>query len=122
MSDKKENLISEIPKDNIKELFENGKISNGKSGQILKSLGYYKGLADLLRCDISRGISSNDKSDLEWRMKIGSNEPKIREPKGLIYFIIESMEDKMLQILIVASLISLLIGVCKEGLARGWIE
>jgi Ca2+ transporting ATPase len=36
--------------------------------------------------------------------------------------ILENFEDRILQILLIAALVALIIGIWKEGFAHGWIE
>jgi len=122
-SDKQEKLLAqEIDKSTLKDMFENGNISSGKSNQILKSLGYYQGLAEMFRTNIRHGIDSKNSEDIKWRTTYGTNEPTPYEAKGILYFIVDSLRDKMLQILLAASVISLIIGILQEGIQKGWIE
>ena len=69
------------------------------------------------------GLDSNDTKDIEERkQKFGTNKFEEEAVKAIYEFIIDSLEDPMLRVLIVASLISLGVGILKEGLATGWIE
>ena len=80
-------------------------------------------LCKLLRTDLNQGISTNNKSDMEWRIKtFGTNKLPPEKPLRIIDFILECFEDPTLKVLLVSAIISLIIGLLKEGLKTGWIE
>jgi Ca2+ transporting ATPase len=69
------------------------------------------------------GLDPNDSKDIEERTnKFGTNKFEEEEIKPFYEFIIDSFEDAMLRVLVLASLISLIVGIIKEGLSTGWIE
>jgi len=76
-----------------------------------------------LKVNPKQGLDSNDSKDIEERSrKFGTNKFEEEEIKPFYEFIIDALEDDMLRVLIVASLISLAVGIIKEGFATGWIE
>ena len=80
-------------------------------------------LCKILRTNLKRGISTNNKVDMEWRTKIfGTNKLPPDKPLRIIDFILECFEDPTLKVLLVSAIISLIIGLLKEGLKTGWIE
>lgn len=103
-------------------LFNNQDISNGNSTKRYKKVtanGFIKGL----KSNAQTGLDSNNAEDLNKRESVyGSNKKIDKDVKGLWDFVVESMEDEMLQILLVASVVSTIIGVLQEGFATGWIE
>ena len=50
------------------------------------------------------------------------NSAIVKPPKGLCELITEQFEDKILRILMAASLVSLVIGILTEPIETGWIE
>ena len=80
-------------------------------------------LCKILRTNLKRGISTNNKVDMEWRTKtFGTNKLPPDKPLRIIDFILECFEDPTLKVLLVSAIISLIIGLLKEGLKTGWIE
>ena len=80
-------------------------------------------LCKILRTNLKRGISTNNKVDMEWRTKtFGTNKLPPEKPLRIIDFILECFEDPTLKVLLVSAIISLIIGLLKEGLKTGWIE
>ena len=122
--DDKEKLLNDVKIDEFAILFDNQSIQDGKTSLgNLQKLGYHTGIADNLKTDLKKGISESNTEDINWRKKTyGSNVAILRKPKLLYEFILECLEDKMLQLLLCASLVSLIIGIIEEGLATGWIE
>jgi magnesium-transporting ATPase (P-type) len=69
------------------------------------------------------GLNSSNKQDLEWReRKWGNNHLPPEKENSIIAHIIECFEDPTLRVLLVASIVSLIIGVAKDGIKTGWIE
>lgn len=104
------------------ELFRNQDINEGISLKKYKKIGK-NGFLKGLNANEAKGLNSDDKEDLKKRVsKYGSNARIESEPKSFFYFVEESLEDPMLQILVGASIVSTIIGVLQEGFASGWIE
>ena len=86
----------------------------------LKNVEY---VGQLFKTDFQRGLSSTNKEDLEWReRKWGNNHLPPEQAKTILELILECFEDIMLRVLLIASIISLAIGLLKDGIKTGWIE
>ena len=80
-------------------------------------------LAQVFKTDFINGLSSSNKEDLEWReKKWGNNHLPPEKENSILAHIIECFEDPTLRVLLVASIVSLIIGVAKDGIKTGWIE
>jgi Ca2+ transporting ATPase len=76
-----------------------------------------------LKTDPENGLDMNNKADLEWRVKTWKdNTPIHQEIFGFFHFVVDSLGDPMLQILLLAAAVSMIIGIIQEGFATGWIE
>ena len=80
-------------------------------------------LAQVFRTDFVNGLSSSNKQDLEWREnKWGNNHLPPEKENSILEHIIECFEDPTLRVLLAASIVSLIIGVAKDGIKTGRIE
>ena len=80
-------------------------------------------LCHLLKTDIKKGISTKNMRELNWRVNIyGTNKSPTEKPLRIIDFILECFEDTTLKVLLISSIVSLIIGLLKDGLKTGWIE
>ena len=80
-------------------------------------------MAKVFRTDLVKGLDSNNKDDLAWREnQWGNNHLPPEKENSILQHIIECFEDPCLRILLGAAIISLLIGVLKDGIKTGWIE
>ena len=80
-------------------------------------------LCQVFRSDFVNGLNSNNKQDLKWREeKWGNNHLPPEKENSILAHIIECFEDPTLRVLLVASIVSLIIGVAKDGMKTGWIE
>ena len=80
-------------------------------------------VGQLFKTDFEHGLSSSNKQDMEWRINtFGTNKLPPEKPLRIIDFILECFEDPTLKVLLVSAVISLIIGLLKEGLKTGWIE
>ena len=80
-------------------------------------------LAAIFRTDLKNGLNSKNKADLEWReKKWGNNHLPPEEENSILQHIIDCFEDATLKVLLVASIVSLIIGIGKDGWGTGWIE
>ena len=60
---------------------------------------------------------------MNWRINTyGTNKLPPEKPLRIIDFIIECFEDPTLKVLLISAIVSLVIGLLKEGLKTGWIE
>ena len=80
-------------------------------------------LGQVFKTDFQNGLSSSNLADLKWREdKWGNNHLPPEKENSILAHIIECFEDPTLRVLLVASIISLIIGVAKDGIKTGWIE
>ena len=80
-------------------------------------------MAKIFRTDLANGLNSSNKEDLKWREdKWGNNHLPPEKENSILAHIIECFEDPTLRVLLVASIVSLIIGVAKDGIKTGWIE
>ena len=124
-------LVKDFQEDNDEENIDMSKIFNNEYNtgehpsqkyfeQHLKSVEY---VGQLFKTDFKNGLSSSNKEDLEWReKKWGNNHLPPEKAKTILELILECFEDFMLRVLLVASIISLAIGIAKDGIKTGWIE
>eukprot|EP00794_Sanderia_malayensis_P006980 gene6980-7765_t len=85
-------------------------------------LGGVNGLVKALRSSAIEGIIGFNE-DLEHRARVfGANYIPPKPPKTFLRLIWESLEDTILRILIVAAILSLILGMIFEGPKTGWIE
>ena len=80
-------------------------------------------IAQVFKADLKNGLSTSNKADLDWReKKWGNNHLPPEKENSILQHIIECFEDPTLRVLLVASIVSLIIGVAKDGMKTGWIE
>ena len=80
-------------------------------------------LAQVFRTDFVNGLNSSNAEDLKWREeKWGNNHLPPEKENSILAHIIECFEDPTLRVLLIASIVSLIIGVAKDGIKTGWIE
>ena len=107
----------------LKSLFLPDNIRDGGSNQSLAKLGGMRSVLRDLKTDINKGISTKDVSEVSERVKkFGKNMPVLKPMKSFWFFIKESFEDRMLRVLSVAAVVSLAVGMWKEGVDTGWME
>ncbi|KPI86410.1 putative P-type ATPase [Leptomonas seymouri] len=107
-------------------------VSDGIDGapRRLDDLGGLKGLAEHLKTDLARGIDVSDPAALaERREAFSVNELPEAEETSFLGMVLESLEDRMMQILIVSAVVSLVLGLTVPDPAtgvvdyrHGWIE
>ena len=86
----------------------------------LKNVEY---VGQMFKTDFQNGLSTSNKADLEWREREwGNNHLPPEKENSILEHILNCFEDPMLRILLIASIVSLTIGVAKDGLKTGWIE
>ena len=106
-------------------IFQSNYSSNGKQTEedyksIIQSP---QNLCKLLKTDLKKGITTLNKQEMEWRINTyGTNKPPPEKPLRIIDFILECFEDPTLKVLLISAVVSLVIGLLKEGLKTGWIE
>ena len=130
-SDKSEKLLVRDFQNEEDENFDMKKIFNNEYNtsehasekyfkEHLKSVEH---IGQIFRTDFERGLSSTNEEDLKWReQKWGNNKLPPEKENSILQHIINCFEDPTLRVLLVASIVSLIIGVAKDGLSTGWIE
>ncbi|KAJ4792077.1 Calcium-transporting ATPase [Rhynchospora pubera] len=88
----------------------------------VEEYGGIKGLESMLKTDIEKGISG-DESDLSnRRTTFGSNTYPRKKGRSFLVFLWEACQDLTLVILMVAAVISLVLGIKTEGIKEGWYD
>jgi Ca2+ transporting ATPase len=112
----------EISPEELELLFNLDEIRSGASAhKIQDTWGGMRSLAKSLRSDVKAGIDASE-ADLEARERVyGNNVPQRPKSKGFLELVWEELEDTTLRILILASVLSLSVGVW-ENPQEGWME
>jgi calcium-translocating P-type ATPase len=105
-------------------LFHQTSIRTGLSStEFRKTFENFTGLSRALNVNEKLGLNPDDKNDIEERITTyGKNIIKEVEETTFMEFVLECLEDPTLRILLLASLVSLIIGIYQEGFSTGWIE
>ena len=132
-NDLQEKLLSNVDKDddhsgeeiNFKKVFNNEYNNGARESEqyYLKHCISAEHLAQVFKADLVNGLKTTDKADLEWReKKWGNNHLPPEEENSILQHIIDCFEDPKLKVLVVAAIVSLIIGILKDGIRSGWIE
>lgn len=90
--------------------------------QALAAFGGVKGLESRLKTDYLKGLSGKNATDLSVRRGVyGKNEFPEPERQSWMGMFLESFEDTTLIVLIVAAVVSLVVGILEDP-SSGWIE
>ncbi|GJN04026.1 hypothetical protein PR202_ga21535 [Eleusine coracana subsp. coracana] len=89
---------------------------------LLQEVGGVRGLSDLLKSSLDRGISPNEEELSQRRNSYGSNTYPRKKRKNILRFVFEACQDLTLVILMVAAAISLTLGMSTEGVEEGWYD
>ena len=106
-------------------IFQSNYSSNGKHTEeeyksIIKSP---QNLCQLLKTDLKNGITTTNQNEMNWRINTyGTNKLPPEKPLRIIDFILECFEDPTLKVLLISAIVSLVIGLLKDGIKTGWIE
>ncbi|XP_066329647.1 calcium-transporting ATPase 5, plasma membrane-type-like isoform X7 [Miscanthus floridulus] len=88
----------------------------------LQEYGGVKGLANLLKTNLEKGIHG-DEADLSCRANaFGPNRYPRKKGRSFWVFLWEACQDVTLVILIIAAVISLVLGIATEGIKEGWYD
>ncbi|CAM0147298.1 unnamed protein product [Urochloa decumbens] len=88
----------------------------------LQEYGGVKGLANLLKTNSEKGIHGNE-ADLSCRANaFGANRYPRKKGRSFWVFLWEACQDMTLVILIIAAVISLVLGISTEGIKEGWYD
>ena len=80
-------------------------------------------LGKIFRIDFDNGLNTSNKEDLKWREKEwGNNHRPPQKENSILVLSIECFKDPTLKVLLIASIVSLIFGVIKDGIKTGWIE
>ncbi|XP_059637474.1 calcium-transporting ATPase 10, plasma membrane-type-like [Cornus florida] len=88
----------------------------------LQQYGGVKGLADMLKTNLEKGIPGDDDDILERKNLFGSNTYPRKKGRSFWRFIWEACRDTTLIILMVAAAASLGLGIKTEGIKEGWYD
>ncbi|KAK2646232.1 hypothetical protein Ddye_021427 [Dipteronia dyeriana] len=89
---------------------------------VLQQYGGVKGLSDLLKTNLDKGISGDDADLLKRRNAFGSNTYPQKKGRSFWMFLWEAWQDLTLIILMVAAVASLALGIKTEGIKEGWYD
>ncbi|XP_062223931.1 calcium-transporting ATPase 5, plasma membrane-type-like isoform X2 [Phragmites australis] len=88
----------------------------------LQEYGGVEGLAKLLKSNLEKGIHG-DEADLSCRANaFGANRYPRKKGRSFWVFLWEACQDLTLVILIIAAVISLVLGIATEGVKEGWYD
>ncbi|KAJ4748002.1 Calcium-transporting ATPase [Rhynchospora pubera] len=88
----------------------------------LQDYGGVKGVANLLKTNIDKGITGDDADLVSRRNAFGSNTYPHKKGKSFWVFLWEACQDLTLIILMVAAALSLALGIKTEGIKEGWYD
>ncbi|KAL9462807.1 hypothetical protein AB3S75_000751 [Citrus x aurantiifolia] len=88
----------------------------------LEQYGGAKGLSELLKTNLEKGISGDDTDLSNRRNSFGSNTYPLKKGRSFLNFLWEAWQDLTLIILIVAAIASLALGIKTEGVEEGWYD
>ncbi|KAI3416718.1 Calcium-transporting ATPase [Psidium guajava] len=91
----------------------------------VSALGEYggvKGLAELLKTNLDKGIHGDDADLLARKNTYGSNTYPRKKGRSFWMFLWEAWQDLTLIILIIAAVASLVLGIKTEGIKEGWYD
>ncbi|EER99121.2 calcium-transporting ATPase 5, plasma membrane-type isoform X1 [Sorghum bicolor] len=89
---------------------------------LFQEVGGVKGLSDLLKSDLDRGVSPDENELMQRRDIFGANTYPRKERRSIWHFVFEACQDLTLAILMVAAAISLSLGMTTEGVKDGWYD
>ncbi|KAM0933755.1 putative P-type Ca(2+) transporter [Dioscorea sansibarensis] len=89
---------------------------------VLQEYGGVKGLSNLLKTNLDKGISGDDSDLLRRRNAFGANTYPRKKGRSFWVFLWESWQDLTLVILMIAAVISLVLGIKTEGIKEGWYD
>ncbi|XP_019456853.1 PREDICTED: calcium-transporting ATPase 9, plasma membrane-type-like [Lupinus angustifolius] len=97
-------------------------MSKDQNVSALQQYGGVKGLSNLLKSNPEKGISG-DEADLSKRKNaFGTNTYPRKKGRSFWRFLWEAWQDLTLIILIIAAVVSLVLGIKTEGLEEGWYD
>ena len=103
-----------ISSKNLEQLFIQDNIRSGKSLEILHSLQGIAGLFQKLQTSPTKGISNSHSSKFSRELIFGNNHPFIHKRRTIAGIVFDILQDTVLQILIAASVLSLIMGIIQD--------
>ncbi|CAA7048833.1 unnamed protein product [Microthlaspi erraticum] len=97
-------------------------ISRDQNIASLQELGGVKGLSELLKTNLDKGIHGDDDDISRRKSAFGSNTYPQKKGRSFWRFVWEASQDLTLIILIVAAAASLALGIKTEGIKKGWYD
>ncbi|ONI27179.1 hypothetical protein PRUPE_1G072600 [Prunus persica] len=88
----------------------------------LQQYGGVKGLGDLLKTNLDKGIHGDDADLLKRKNAFGTNTYPKKKARSFWTFLWEAWQDLTLIILMVAAVASLVLGIKTEGIDDGWYD
>ncbi|KAL5554547.1 hypothetical protein UlMin_041948 [Ulmus minor] len=88
----------------------------------LQQFGGVKGLSAMLKTNVEKGINGDETDLYKRRNAFGSNTYPRKKGRSFWRFLWEAWQDLTLIILIVAAVVSLVLGIKTEGLEEGWYD
>lgn len=88
----------------------------------LQGYGGVKGLSNMLKTNIDKGIGGDDVELHSRRDAFGANTYPRKKRRSFWMFVWDAWQDKTLIILMVAAVVSLVLGIKTEGLKEGWYD
>ncbi|KAJ8500023.1 hypothetical protein OPV22_010575 [Ensete ventricosum] len=88
----------------------------------LQNYGEVKGLSNLLKTDLDIGISADDVDILRRTNVFGANTYPQKKGRSFWVFLWEACQDLTLVMLMVAAVLSLVLGIKTEGIKEGWYD
>ena len=105
----------------LEQLFIQDNIRSGRSLELLNSMQGITGLFQKLQTSPTRGISNNQSEHLARELYYGNNYPFIHKRRTIVEIVFEILQDTVLQILLVAAVLSLIMGTIQDP-SSGWLE
>lgn len=128
MNTSHENILNESASNSDKidftKIFKSDYADSHSSEKIYKSsISSSSNLLSSLKTSAQKGIDTKDKKAMSWRRSVyGLNTIPEDEPLSIIAMIMECFEDQTLRVLLISAIVSLVIGLFKDGIKTGWIE
>ncbi|KAL0012761.1 hypothetical protein SO802_007869 [Lithocarpus litseifolius] len=88
----------------------------------LQDYGGVKGLSQLLKTNLEKGITEDETYLIKRKNSFGSNTYPRKKGRSFLRFLWEAWQDLTLIILIVAAVVSLALGIKTEGVKEGWYD
>ncbi|XP_042490891.1 calcium-transporting ATPase 10, plasma membrane-type-like [Macadamia integrifolia] len=97
-------------------------MSRDHNFSVLQQYGGIRGLSDLLKTNLEKGINGDDDDLLSRKNAFGSNTYPRKKGRSFWMFLWEAWQDLTLIILMVAAAASLALGIKTEGIKQGWYD